>query len=121
MAKASTHISLALAGLVFSIALGAVTMAMTVPETARFWQLSLVYVGVFFLVYSSAYLVGYSARVFLGSSGAKHDFVKAAARQGLLLALMAVVLLLLSAKGTLNFWSAGLLLVIFILIELYSQ
>lgn len=121
MAKASTHISLALAGLVFSMALGAVTMAMTLPETAGFWQFGLVYTAVFFLVYSSAYLVGYSGRIFLWSSGTKHGFVKAASRQGLLLALMAVVLLLLSAKGTLNFWSAGLLLVIFILIELYSQ
>lgn len=121
MAKVSTHITSAVVEVVISVILGSVAMTMFAPGDARLWQYALVYLAVFLLIHGASTSLGYFTRLMLWRSGVKHDFARSASRQGQLLASMAVVLLLLSAKGVLNFWSAALLFLIFVLIELYSQ
>ena len=79
------------------------------------------YLCVFLAVFGLASLAGLSFRGWLLGTGVRHEYVRASNRQAVLFGLMAVIVLMLQAGKIFNLWSAALLLVIFILLDMYIQ
>lgn len=121
MPRVRAHISSGILVALLSAILGFAVMVSASPPESRFWQFGLIYAAVFAFTCGISLILGYGMRVVLWPRGGRHDFVRSATRQGVLFGFMAVVMLMLSAGQVFNLWSAALLFVIFILIELYVQ
>lgn len=120
--KVVTHLTLS-SGL---IAFGVVSLGILVSNfppdgNRKITVIIAVYVLFFFAVYGLASLAGLGARGLLSGGGLRHEFVRTANRQAILLGLMAVVLLMMQATRVFSPWSAGLLLAVFLLLEVYIR
>jgi len=91
------------------------------PETGDFWQFFVLYLSVFVAGYGSSHIIGLIVRRILSGSPLRHEHARGANRQAMLFGVMIVSLLILSSSKLLNIWSAGLLLAILVLLELYIQ
>ena len=122
MTRATTHISLASLVFVVSSALGLMFFNFSSPYGSRqLWILSAAYVLVFLWVFSLVFFFGYFFRSLFWKIGTRHEFAKSATRQGVLLGLLAVILLMLQASSLLTFSISVLLFAVFILIEFYAR
>lgn len=119
MAKISSHILLS--GLLFAASvIGAgFVFAFTSPAAAGPWLFGLAYLLIFAGIASLAALAGYSFRLVFWRQGVRYEFIKSAERQGVLLGIFAVILVLLSRAEFLNLRTAIPLTIVFLLIELY--
>ncbi|OGE83949.1 MAG: hypothetical protein A2846_00145 [Candidatus Doudnabacteria bacterium RIFCSPHIGHO2_01_FULL_49_9] len=91
------------------------------PQTGGAWGIPAVYTSIFLFVYGAASQVGYSMRRWLWKKQALNEMIRTAGRQGFLLALMCVVVLVLLAANLFNLWTATLLMIIFLFLELYGR
>lgn len=91
------------------------------PQEAKLWQFAVFYAVVFLSIFSFTSLVGFGLRISFWRQGERREFLRSAERHGVLLGFLMIISLMLSARGFLNIWTGALLLLIFILIELYAQ
>ena len=91
------------------------------PQDGQFWVMPAIYVSAFFLFYGLAALGGYWVRRVFWKNTGRNEQLRTASRQGVLLGLMGVAILMLLAANFFNWWSAGLLFLIFVLLELYVR
>lgn len=91
------------------------------PHQADLIQVGFFYALLFFWVSSLAGLVGLGLRVAMTRSGggSRGLLVANSLRQGSLLGILAVVTLFLQANALLTFWTASLVFLVLLLIELY--
>ena len=119
--KPSTRIAFFAVILFLATAGGAWFLKTIDPEQAPLWQFGLLYGIVFVWMFAFATVAGYVVRrIFLGP-GAQFQSIRVANRQGLIFGFFSVVVLLLQAARILSPWTAGLVIIIFLFIELYSQ
>ena len=121
MARVTPHIFMAVTGVFLGIIMIALVVLSVSPAESKAWQFALIYAGAFILTFGVFTLSGYALRVILWPKGLRHQFSRSAARQALLFGALAVAVLILQSQRVFNFWSAGLLLIFFVLIELYVQ
>lgn len=121
MARQILYIWGPLALLFFAGAALILSLSFTSPKDAHFGIFLWVYLSVFTFVFSLFTVLGFHIRNVIWPKGGRAEFFRIATRQGGLLALLSVASLFLQAAGLLSFWTGSLLLVIFLLIELYSQ
>lgn len=91
------------------------------PDHAKIWSFAALYSLIFLCVFGFSSIAGYGIRVLLWSRAVRHESMRAAHRQAVLFGFMSVAILMLQAGKVFNSWSAALLFLIFILLELYIQ
>ena len=91
------------------------------PSQASNSLLIVLYSVAFIWVFSSSLLIGYFLRIALWRSGVRYELWRSSRRQAMLFGFFSVILLLLERAGVFNPLTAVLLLVIFVLMELYSS
>lgn len=112
-------------GWLFSAVLGGVGIGLLTtrfsPQDGKFWLLPAIYTALFFLIYGLAALGGFGLRSMFRKKAGRNELSRTASRQGVLFGVMSVAILMLLAANFFNWWSAGLLFLIFVLLELYVR
>jgi len=121
MAKPVTHMFLAFGAVVIAAAGLAYVILGFAPDKGGAWPLAAVYILVFTGSYGAALFAGYAVRITLWRGAVRSDLVRASNRQAVLIGFLTVAILMLQAGKVFNLWSAGLLFLIFVLLELYIQ
>jgi hypothetical protein len=120
-----TRKALHLGGGLFLTALGAFValqmLSRVSPQTARLWQYLVLYTSFFVFLTGLALIFGYLARLIFWKPSLKSEHFQSTRRQAVLFGFLGIISLMLLALGMLNLLTAGLLLLFFVLIELYSQ
>ena len=118
--KVSTNVTAAMVLWIVSSLAGIVILTAYDPEAVPTWLLGILYAVAFVWIFTVAELLGYFLRNVLWRSGVKYELWRSSRRQAVLFGFFAVILLLLKRGGVFNPLTAVLLLVIFVLMELYS-
>ena len=103
------------AGLIFYV------VRSTTPESANWWQFGFFFLGSFVSGFGILTLLPFGLRRMMAPSGEPAQQWRRSRRQGLLLGILLVAILGLQAIRLLNPLTGLLLIVIFLLIELYVQ
>lgn len=112
-------------GWIFSTLLGATAVIVLItrysPQEGKIWVMPAVYAGIFLTAFGLVAIIGFVLRLrFLDKAG-RNMMVRTASRQGVFLGLMSVAILMLSAQNFFNWWTAGLIFAMFVLLELYAR
>lgn len=90
------------------------------PGIASLWQLVGFYALLFLTSFSATTLVGFSLRLAILKKSAWYSMMVSSRRQGVWFGLTLVAVLVLQSYSVFTVWTAGLLLLLFTLIELYA-
>ena len=91
------------------------------PFIAKIRTIAFFGAAVFFAVASLAGLLGYGVRFYRGQKYDAKKYMAIATRQGVLLGLIVIGLLILKIVHSLNWWEGALLVVSILLLELYFR
>ena len=117
--KLASSLKVAVAVFVLTFTVILFIIKQTSPEIANKTTYSALYLGIFLCLFSMATLVGYFGRKLFFESNSKRNQIKSSFRQGLLLAILFIILMQLKKVGVLNLLTALLLLIFFTFVEIY--
>lgn len=119
--KVPVHIFVSSSIAIISVAGAFSILTQLSPDENSFWVLVSLYVGVFLAMFGTASVLGVGVRMVVFRTSPRHEYLRPANRQAVLFGVMTVAILIMEAGKVFNLWSAALVFIIFILMELYIQ